>query len=82
MSLSKKIDMYRDFTAGVFICLRPPLTHCILVYSILIHTGKGGRVDQREEERGNRGEYRSQSWVENTNITKCTQENGYLHSSQ
>jgi hypothetical protein len=37
----------------VFICLRPtppsydpmlpPLTHCIRVYSKLIHTGKGGR---------------------------------------
>jgi hypothetical protein len=48
--------------AQVFICLRPtpllchalpppPLTHCIRVYSILIHTGKEGR-----EERANQGE--------------------------
>jgi hypothetical protein len=26
-------------------------------------------LNQREGERGNRGEYRSQSWVENTNKT-------------
>ncbi len=32
----------------------------------------------REEERGNRTRYRSQSWVENTNMTECTQESGYL----
>jgi hypothetical protein len=56
----------------VFFCLRPttpyPLTHCIRVYSILIHPEKGGRggeLNQREEERGNS----SQSWVENTNMT-------------
>jgi hypothetical protein len=56
----------------VFFCLRPrtpyPLTHCIRVYSIPIHTEKGGRgeeLNQREEERGNS----SQSWVENTNMT-------------
>jgi hypothetical protein len=50
----------------VFICLRPrnpslnPLTHCIRVYSILIHTGKGGEgeeFNQREGKRGNRVEY-------------------------
>jgi hypothetical protein len=51
----------------------PPLTH-----SILIHTGKGGRVEPKR--RGNRGEYRSQSWVENTNMTECTQEIGCLQS--
>jgi hypothetical protein len=27
-------------------------------------------MNQREEERGNREEYRSQSWVENTNMTE------------
>ena len=37
-------------------------------------------MNQREGERGNRGEYRSQSWVENTNMTECTQEIGYLQS--
>jgi hypothetical protein len=29
-------------------------------------------LNQREGERGNRREYRSQSWVENINMTKCT----------
>jgi hypothetical protein len=46
----------------------PPLTHCIRVYNILIHTEKmrGGReLNQREGERGNI----SQSWVDNTNMT-------------
>jgi hypothetical protein len=41
--------------------------------------GGGGGVlnyNQREGERGNR----SQSWVENTNMTECTQEIGYLRS--
>ncbi len=35
----------------VFICLRPrtPLIHCLRVYSLLIHTGKGG-MNQREGE--------------------------------
>ncbi len=42
--------------------------------------GRGGELNQREGERGNRGEYRSQSWVENTNMTECTQEIGYLQS--
>jgi hypothetical protein len=51
MSSSKKIDLERDFAAGVYLseAQNPitPLTHCISVYSILIHTGKGGggRVD-------------------------------------
>jgi hypothetical protein len=40
--------------------------------------GGGGELNQREGERCNRGEYRSQSWVENTNMTECTQEIGYL----
>ncbi len=48
-----------------------------------VHTGKGGgghgmggELNQREGERGNI----SQSWVENTNMTECTQEIGYLQS--
>ncbi len=57
----------------VFFCLRPRipypslLTHCLRVYRILIHTGKGGggTVNQREEKRGSS----SQSCVENTNMT-------------
>jgi hypothetical protein len=44
--------------------------------SVLTHTGKGGESNQREGARGNRGEYRSQSWGENTNMTLCTQEIG------
>ncbi len=40
----------------------------------------GGELNQREGERGNRGEHRLQSWVENANMTECTQENGYLQS--
>jgi hypothetical protein len=55
------------------------------MYSAIIHTGKGegdwGRVKPCiERERGNSGEYRSQSWVENTNMTACTQEIGILWS--
>jgi hypothetical protein len=42
--------------------------------------GEGRELNQREGERGNRGEYRSQSWVDNTNMTECTQETGYLQS--
>ncbi len=37
-------------------------------------------VNQREGERGNREKHRSQSWVEDTNMTECTQEIGYLQS--
>jgi hypothetical protein len=70
----------------VFIWLRPrtpyprPLAHCKRVYSMLIHTGEGVELNPREGERGNRGEYRSQNWVENTNMTDCTQEICYLQS--
>ncbi len=35
-----------------------------------------GELNQREGERGNRGEYKSQSWVEITNMTECTQDIG------
>jgi hypothetical protein len=60
----------------VFIYLRPrtphpPPLHTVYgVYSILIHTGKGGvgwEFNQREGQRGNS----SQSWVENSNLTDC-----------
>jgi hypothetical protein len=48
------------------------------MYSILIYIGEGGgELNQREVERGNRGENRSQSLVENTNMsymTDCPQE--------
>jgi hypothetical protein len=39
-----------------------------------------GRRGRGRVEPERRGEYRSQSWVENTNMTKCTQEIGYLQS--
>jgi hypothetical protein len=52
----KKIDLKRSFAACI--CLSetqnpiPPLfIHCIRVYSVLIHTGKGGgweELNQRE----------------------------------
>ncbi len=48
MSSSKIIDLKRYFAAGVYLSEAknpippPPLTNCIRVYSILIHTGKGG----------------------------------------
>ncbi len=56
----------------------PPLSHCIRVYSIpsipnQTEKGEGRELNQREGERGIRGEYRSQSWVENTHMTECTQ---------
>jgi hypothetical protein len=38
--------------------------------------GRGVVGNQRAGERGNRGEYRSQSWVEKTNMTEFTQEIG------
>jgi hypothetical protein len=45
---------------------QPPHTYCIRMFSILIHTGKGGggKLNQREGWSGNR----SQSLVENTNM--------------
>ncbi len=42
-----------------------PITHCICVYSTLIHTGKGGGFEPEKRLEGNS----SQSWVENTNMT-------------
>jgi hypothetical protein len=52
----------------------PSPLYIVNVYStiILIHTGKrgrGGELNQRYGERGNKGKYRSQTWVENTNMT-------------
>jgi hypothetical protein len=87
MASSKKIDQKRDFAAGVYLSeAQNPVahTHCIGVYvqyTVLVHTRKRGMgLNQREGERGNTGEYRCQSWVENTNMTECTQEIGYLQS--
>jgi hypothetical protein len=88
MPSSKKIGLYRHFAAGAYLSEaqnpKPPLPlkHCIRVYSILIHRGKGGELNQREGKgwgrftknvklrEGERGNS-SQSWVENTNMTDC-----------
>ncbi len=67
---SNKIDLKRDFAAGVYLS-EPrtptpiPPTQCIRVNSILNHTGKGRELNQRERERDNS----SRSWVKNTNMT-------------
>jgi hypothetical protein len=50
------------------------------VYLFTKGTGRRGELNQREEERGKTGDHRSQSWVENTNMSECTQEIGYLQS--
>ncbi len=39
-----------------------------------------GKVEPERRGERHTGEYRSQSWVENTNIAACTQEIGYLQS--
>jgi hypothetical protein len=72
----RKIDLYRDFAAGVYLseAQNPmPSPHNYTLYTCMIyhtysHEGGGGReLNQREGESGNS----SQSWVENTNITDC-----------
>ncbi len=56
MSSSSKIDLERDFASGVYL-LRPrapyppPPAHGIRVYSISVHTWKGGRGGRDEPER-------------------------------
>ncbi len=75
----------------VFICLRlfqqnpiPPPPYTLYTYLQYTYShgggGEGGELNQREWERVNRGEYGSQSWVENTNMTECTQDIGCLQS--
>ncbi len=72
MSSSNKIDLLRDFAAGVYLSETqntiPPTPQCtVYVYTVYLLTqgrgGEGGELNQREGERGNR----SQSCVENTN---------------
>ncbi len=56
----------------------PSQPHTVCLY-FDFDNREGGAVipsNQRDGERGNRGEYRSQSWVGNTNMT----DNGYLQS--
>ncbi len=59
----------------------PPYTLYKCIQYTYSHREGGGELNQREGERGNRGEYRSYSCVENTNMTECTQEIGYLQST-
>jgi hypothetical protein len=50
---------------------RTPYPSTYTLYAtILIHKGRGrgGELNQRAGKRSNREEYRSQSWVENTNM--------------
>jgi hypothetical protein len=72
------IYRYRDFVAGVYLSAAPsppmtpdtPFTHCILVYSILIHTGKGEGVEQtRKKVRGATDSSKAGSKI--TNMTDC-----------
>jgi hypothetical protein len=59
MSSSKKIDLQRDFAAGVYLTEdqnpipnSPPLTHCIRLYSILtVFTQERGGGAQPERRR-------------------------------
>ncbi len=68
MSSSKKIDLYRNFAAGVYnlyVWGPEPHTlsplHTIYVYTVyLFHREMEGELKQREGERGNS----SQSWVD------------------
>ncbi len=72
----------------VVICLRPgpPFPPLHTVYTCIQYTyshregGRGEELNKREGERRNRRECRSQSWVENTKISECTQEIGYFQS--
>jgi hypothetical protein len=60
MSASKKLTCKGTLQEGVYLSeaqnpIPPPPSHCIRVYSILLHTGKGKveELKQREWERGN-----------------------------
>jgi hypothetical protein len=78
-SSSKKIDLKRDFAAGIYLSEvqnpPPPPARCTVyntrtcmqyTYSHIEEWG-GGELNQREVEKGNR----SQRCVENTNMTDC-----------
>ncbi len=74
MSSSKKKDLKRDFAAGVYlskaqILIPHPFTHCICVYSKLIHTGGGGG--------GGGGRVEPDRRLEGQQFTKLGQK--YLH---
>jgi hypothetical protein len=59
MSSSNKIDLERDFAAGVYLSKAensippPPYTlYSIRIFSILIHTGNGGRGEELNQREG------------------------------
>jgi hypothetical protein len=78
MSSSEKLTCKGDLAAGVYLSEAPNLIRTLLhtvhctVYDTYSHREGRGELNQREGERGNSGEYRSQTWVENTNMTECT----------
>jgi hypothetical protein len=80
-----KSDLEINFVAALYLTDSspppPPPSHTVQTYVYIITRGGGGVVvNKREGERGNRGECRLKSWVENTIMTECTQEIGYLQS--
>jgi hypothetical protein len=85
MSSSKELTC-KGTLRKVIICLMPrtpvpaPLYvyHCLGIVYLFAQRRGGGELNQREGERGNREEYRSQIWVENINMTECTQEIDWL----
>ncbi len=73
----KKIYLYRDFAAGVYLSEAqnpiPPPLHTVYVYSIqytvyLFTQGRGGRVEQERRLVGQQ----FTKLLENTNMTDCT----------
>jgi hypothetical protein len=83
MSSSKKFTCKGDFAACVYLAedqnLIPPPFHT--VYDTYLHREVEGELNQREGERGNlQGRVQITSWVENTNMTECTQEICFLYS--
>jgi len=58
----------------------PPLHYtlhtCLYLYLFTLGRGGGGVEPERREKGQPRGEYRSQSWVEHTNMTLSSQEIG------
>ncbi len=75
MSSSKKIDLSRDFPAGVYLSeahnpIPPPPLHTVCIHTGM-GVGGGGELNQRKGGDGQEGEYRLQSWLENTNMTDC-----------
>ncbi len=75
MSSHKKNYLKGDYAAGVYLSEAPnpvplsPNTLLTCIQYTYSHRGEG-ELKKREGERDNGGEYRSQSWVENTNMTE------------